>query len=79
MNSTHLNASIEGGYVNVAHNLIQRDAMKQVVISGVPVKGGSPFNTCNRAFGDCQNLGAASGGILDQDVIHYDTWLRKHV
>ena len=20
----------------------------------------------------------ACGGILDQDVIHYDTWLRKH-
>ena len=41
------------GYVTVAHNLVQRDAMKQVAISGVPAKGDSPFNTCNRAFGDC--------------------------
>ena len=25
-----------------------------------------------------QNGISWNGGILDQDVIHYDTWLRKH-
>ena len=74
MNSTHLEASIEGGYVNVAHNLIQRDAMKQVVISGVRVKGGSPFNTCNQSFGDCLNLGAATRA--DEDI---ETNLQKPI
>ena len=39
---------VKGSYVTVA-----RDAMKQVSISGVPVKGDNPFNTCSRAFGDC--------------------------
>ena len=44
--------------MTVAHNLVQRDATKQVAISGAPAKGDSPFNTCNRAFGDCIKVGA---------------------
>jgi hypothetical protein len=48
---------VKGGYVTEAHNWIQRDAMKQVSNSGVPVKGDSPFSTGNRIFADCLNLG----------------------
>ena len=51
---------VRGGYVTTAHNWIQRDAMKQVAISGVPVMGDSPFNTCNRVFGNCLNLGGVT-------------------
>ena len=65
-NSVASAPGVKGGYVTVAHNMIQRDAMKQVAISGVPVKGDSPFNTCNRAFGDCLNLGTATRA--DEDI-----------
>ena len=56
---------VKGGYVTVAHNLVQRDAMKQVAISGVPAKGDNPFNTCNRAFGDCLKVGAETSDDED--------------
>ena len=56
---------VKGGYVTVAHNLIQRDAMKQVARSGVPVKGENPFNTCNRAFGDGLKVGAETSAEED--------------
>ena len=59
-------ASNKDCFVPVALNLIQRDTMKQVAISGVPVKGDSPFNTCNRAFGNCLNPGAATRA--DEDI-----------
>ena len=48
---------VKGGYVTDAHNWIQRDAMKQVSNSGISVKEDSPFNTGNRIFADCINLG----------------------
>ena len=56
---------VKGGYVTDAHNWIQRDAMKQVSNSGVSVKGDSPFNTGNRIFADCINLGGATGVTED--------------
>ena len=30
------------------------------------------------ALSDTAKRKGTEGGILDQDVIHYDTWLRKH-
>ena len=56
----------------VAKNLVQRDAMKQVVISGVPAKGDNHFNKCNWAFGDCLKAGAETSA--DED---FETNLQK--
>ena len=44
----------------------------------VRVGGGRDGGVCLCLCGDGGVCGGGGGGILDQDVIHYDTRLRKH-